>query len=115
MKYHLIKLTKHSLIDKDIIKYNKIYSLLICCFIDTLRISAPEIPFGNEIMEFYLEIIIDWLNFIEEHSKNTDTEQKIIFNYVLHQMGKLSVLSLLFATRLLEKVPLVIENFFNFF
>ena len=115
MKYHLIKLTKHSLIDKDKVKYNKIYSLLICCFIDTLRISAPEIPFGNEIMEFYLEIIIDWLNFIEEHSKNIDSEQKIIFNYVLHQMGKLSVLSLLFATRLLEKVPLVIENFFNFF
>ena len=88
------------------------YDLLACSFIDILRISAPEIPFENEIMEFYLELLIKWL-LLEEHIKDSDDKQTEFF-YVLHQMAKLSALCLLFTTRLIEQVPMVINQLFYF-
>ena len=102
----------HSLIDLDKIKKNKIYDFLNCSFIDILRISAPEIPFENEQMEFYLEILIKWL-MLEDHIKSSDS-QKTAFFYVLHQMAKLSALCLLFTTSLIDQVPIVINKLFFF-
>ena len=112
MKGHFRIIRDHSLIDLKKIKSNKIYDLLVCSFIDILRISAPEIPFENEFMEFYLELLIKWL-MLEEHIKDSDSKQTA-FIYVLHQMAKLSVLCLLFTTRLIEQVPIVINQFFYF-
>ena len=112
MKGHFQILKEHSLIDIKKIKQNKIYDLLICSFIDILRISAPEIPFENELMEFYLEMLIKWL-MLEDHIKDSDSKQTAFF-YVLHQMAKLSVLCLLFTTRLIEQVPIIINQFFYF-
>ena len=112
MKGHFQILKEHSLIDIKRIKQNKIYDLLICSFIDILRISAPEIPFENELMEFYLEMLIKWL-MLEDHIKDSDSK-KTAFFYVLHQMAKLSVLCLLFTTRLIEQVPIIINQFFYF-
>ena len=63
-------------------------------------------------MEFYLEMLIKWL-MLEEHIKDADTKQTAFF-YVLHQMAKLSVLCLLFTTRLIEQVPIIINQFFYF-
>ena len=112
MKGHFRIIRDHSLIDLKKIKSNKIYDLLVCSFIDILRISAPEIPFENEFMEFYLELLIKWL-MLEEHIKDSDNKQTAFF-YVLHQMAKLSVLCLLFTTRLIEQVPIVINQLFYF-
>ena len=112
MKGHFQIIKEHSLIDLKKIKQNKIYDLLICSFIDILRISAPEIPFDNELMEFYLEMLIKWLA-LEDHIKDSDSKQTAFF-YVLHQMAKLSVLCLLFTTRLIEQVPIIINQFFYF-
>ncbi len=102
----------HSLIDLKNVKNNKIYELLNCSFIDILRISAPEIPFDNETMEFYLEILIKWL-MLEDHIKSTESKRTAFF-YVLHQMAKLSALCLLFTTRLIEQVPVIINRLFYF-
>ena len=103
---------KHSLIDLEKVEKNKIYDLLICSFIDILRIYAPEIPFQNEQMEFYLGILIKWL-MLEDHIKSTDSQTTTFF-YVLHQMAKLSALCLLFTTRLIDQVPIVINKLFYF-
>ena len=100
----------HSLIDLAHIKKNKIYDLLVCSFIDILRISAPEIPFENQEMEFYLELLIKWL--MLEDKKQTSSE--LAFFYVLHQIAKLSALCLLFTTSLIEQVPTIINKLFNF-
>ena len=100
----------HSLIDLAHIKKNKIYDLLVCSFIDILRISAPEIPFENKEMEFYLELLIKWL--MLEDKKQTSSE--LAFFYVLHQIAKLSALCLLFTTSLIEQVPTIINKLFNF-
>ena len=102
----------HSLVDVDKIKNNKIYELLNCAFIDILRISAPEIPFDNETTEFFLEILIKWL-MLEEHIKSSESH-KAVFFYILHQMAKLSALCLLFTTRLIEQVPIIIKRLFYF-
>ena len=83
MKGHFKIIKEHSSIDLKKVKNNKIYDLLICSFIDILRISAPEIPFENEIMEFYLEMLIKWL-ILEEHIQDSDSKQTAFF-YVLHQ------------------------------
>ena len=112
MKTHFKTLKNHSLIDINKVKKNKIYDLLVCCFIDMLRISAPEIPLENEFMEFYLEILIKYL-MLENHIKDSG-EKLTTFFYVLHQMAKLSVLCLLFTTRLIEQVPIIINQFFYF-
>ena len=85
---------------------------MVCSFIDILRISAPEIPFENEIMEFYLEILIKWL-ILEEHIKDSSDKQTAFF-YVLHQIAKLSALCLLFTTKLIEQVPIILNQFFYF-
>ena len=100
----------HSLIDLAHIKKNKIYDLLVCSFIDILRISAPEIPFENQEMQFYLELLIKWL--MLEDKKQTSSE--LAFFYVLHQIAKLSALCLLFTTSLIEQVPTIINKLFNF-
>ena len=63
-------------------------------------------------MEFYLEILIKWL-ILEEHIKDSSDKQTAFF-YVLHQIAKLSALCLLFTTRLIEQVPIVINQFFYF-
>ena len=63
-------------------------------------------------MEFYLEILIKWL-ILEEHIKDSSDKQTTFF-YVLHQIAKLSALCLLFTTRLIEQVPIVINQFFYF-
>ena len=102
----------HSLIDLDKIKKNKIYDLVNCSFIDILRIFAPEIPFDNSIMEFYLEMLIKWL-MLEDQIKSADS-QRTAFFYVLHQMAKLSALCLLFTTRLIDQVPIIINKLFYF-
>ena len=102
----------HSLIDLEKIKKNKIYDLVNCSFIDILRISAPEIPFDNETMEFYLEMLINWL-MLEDQIKVPDS-QRTAFFYVLHQMAKLSALCLLFTTRLIDQVPKIINKLFYF-
>ena len=112
IKIHFKKIMKHSLIALDKIKNNKIYELLNCAFIDILRISAPEIPFDNETMEFFLEILIKWL-MLEEHIKSSKL-QKAAFFYVMHQIAKLSVLCLLFTTKLIDKVPIIIKKLFYF-
>ena len=112
MKGHFKIIKEHSSIDLKKVKNNKIYDLLICSFIDILRISAPEIPFENEIMEFYLEMLIKWL-ILEEHIQDSDSKQTAFF-YVLHQMAKLSALCLLFTTKLIEQVPIIINQFFYF-
>ena len=112
MKNHFRILKNHSLIDKNKVKKNKIYDLLVCCFIDILRISAPEIPFENEFMEFYLEILLKYL-MLENHIKDSE-ENSTTFFYVLHQMAKLSALCLLFTTRLIDQVPIIINQFFYF-
>ena len=112
MKGHFKIIKEHSSIDLKKVKNNKIYDLLICSFIDILRISAPEIPFENEIMEFYLEMLIKWL-ILEEHIQDFDSKQTAFF-YVLHQMAKLSALCLLFTTKLIEQVPIIINQFFYF-
>ena len=100
----------HSLIDLAHIKKNKIYDLLVCSFIDILRISAPEIPFENQEMQFYLELLIKWL-ILEDKIK---TSSELAFFYVLHQIAKLSALCLLFTTSLIEQVPTIINKLFNF-
>ena len=112
MKGHFIIIKDHSLIDLKKIKKNKTYDLLICSFIDILRISAPEVPFENEIMEFYLEMLIKWL-ILEDHIKDSNEKQTAFF-YVLHQIAKLSALCLLFTTRLIDQVPIIINQFFYF-
>ena len=112
MKGHFKIIKEHSSIDLKKVKNNKIYDLLICSFIDILRISAPEIPFENEIMEFYLEMLIKWL-ILEDHIQDSDSKQTAFF-YVLHQMAKLSALCLLFTTKLIEQVPIIINQFFYF-
>ena len=112
MKGHFKIIKEHSSIDLKKVKNNKIYDLLICSFIDILRISAPEIPFENETMEFYLEMLIKWL-ILEEHIQDSDSKQTAFF-YVLHQMAKLSALCLLFTTKLIEQVPIIINQFFYF-
>ena len=112
MKFHFEIIKAHSLIDLKKIRNNKLYDLLLCSFIDILRISAPEIPFENELMEFYLEMLIKWL-ILEEHIKNSGEKQTAFF-YVLHQIAKLSALCLLFTTRLIEQVPTVINQMFYF-
>jgi hypothetical protein len=104
---------EHSLIDLDKIKQNKIYDLLICSFIDILRISAPEIPLDNNIMEFYLEMLIKWL-MLEDHINSKSDLQQTTFFYILHQIAKLSALCLLFTTKLIDQVPLVINKLFFF-
>ena len=103
----------HSLIDLDKIKQNKIYDLLICSFIDILRISAPEIPFEIDIMEFYLEMLIKWIMLEDHINSKSDLEQTAFF-YVMHQMAKLSALCLLFTTTLIDQVPVVINKLFYF-
>ena len=112
MKGHFIIIKDHSLIDLKKIKKNKTYDLLICSFIDILRISAPEVPFENETMEFYLEMLIKWL-ILEDHIKDSNEKQTAFF-YVLHQIAKLSALCLLFTTRLIDQVPIIINQFFYF-
>ena len=112
MKGHFRIIKDHSLIDLKKIKKNKTYDLLICAFIDILRISAPEVPFDNELMEFYLEMLIKWL-ILEEHIKDSNENQTAFF-YVLHQIAKLSALCLLFTTRLIDQVPIIINQFFYF-
>ena len=112
IKFHFNIIKAHSLIDLKKIKKNKTYDLLICSFIDILRISAPEIPFENELMEFYLEMLIKWL--MLEENINDSTENQTAFFYVLHQMAKLSALCLLFTTRLIEQVPIIINQFFYY-
>ena len=104
---------EHSLIDLDKIKQNKIYDLLICSFIDILRISAPEIPLENDVMEYYLEMLIKWL-MLEEHINSKSDLQETTFFYILHQIAKLSALCLLFTTKLIDQVPLVINKLFFF-
>jgi len=104
---------EHSLIDLDKVKQNKIYDLLICSFIDILRISAPEIPLENDAMEFYLEMLIKWL-MLEDHINSKSDLQQTTFFYILHQIAKLSALCLLFTTRLIDQVPLVINKLFFF-
>jgi len=104
---------EHSLIDLDKIRQNKIYDLLICSFIDILRISAPEIPLENDAMEFYLEMLIKWL-MLEDHINSKSDLQQTTFFYILHQIAKLSALCLLFTTRLIDQVPLVINKLFFF-
>ena len=104
---------RHSLIELHEIKMNKIYELLICSFIDILRISAPQIPFENEIMEFYLEMLVKWL-MLEDHIKSKKDSNQTAFFYILHQIAKLSALSLLFTTRLIDQVPAIIHKLFYF-
>ena len=113
MKNHFKKIMRHSLIELDRIKMNKIYELLICSFIDILRISAPQIPFENEIMEFYLEMLVKWL-MLEDHIKPKKDTSQTAFFYILHQIAKLSALSLLFTTRLIDQVPAIIHKLFYF-
>ena len=63
-------------------------------------------------MEFYLEMLIKWL-ILEEHIKDSNENQTAFF-YVLHQIAKLSALCLLFTTRLIDQVPIIINQFFYF-
>ena len=113
IKGHFKKIMRHSLIDLNKIKKNKIYDLVICSFIDILRISAPEIPLENEEMDFYLEMLISWITLEEQMKAKSDLDNTAFF-YVLHQMAKLSALCLLFTTSLIEKVPSIINHFFYF-
>ena len=113
MKTHFEKIMNHSLIELDEVKPNKIYELLIRSFIDILRISAPEIPFDNATMDFYLEMLVKWLMFEEHIESKTDLKQTAFF-YILHQIAKLSALSLLFTTKLIEQVPTIIDRLFYF-
>ena len=110
IKNHFKKIMKHSLIDLVHVKNNKIYDLVVCSFIDILRISAPEIPFENEEMEFYLELLIKWLMLDDK----TKSSSELTFFYVLHQIAKLSALCLLFTTSLIEQVPAIINKLFYF-
>ena len=103
----------HSLIDLNKVKKNKIYDLVICSFIDILRISAPEIPLGSEEMEFYLEMLIAWITLEDQIKAKSDLENTTFF-YILHQMAKLSALCLLFTTSLIDRVPSIISRFFYF-
>ena len=113
MKTHFEKIMNHSLIELDNIKPNKIYELLIRSFIDILRISAPEIPFETETMDFYLEMLVKWLMLEDHIESKTDLKQAAFF-YILHQIAKLSALSLLFTTKLIEQVPAIIDRLFYF-
>ena len=110
IKNHFKKIMKHSLIDLVHAQNNKIYDLVVCSFIDILRISAPEIPFENEEMEFYLELLIKWLMLDDK----TKSSSELTFFYVLHQIAKLSALCLLFTTSLIDQVPAIINKLFYF-
>ena len=101
------------MIDIEKVEKSKVYDLLVCSFIDVLRICAPEIPLDNKEMDFYLEILIKWL-MLEDHIKSTKQSEQNSYYYVLHQVAKLSALCLLFNTRLIEQVPIIIEKFFDF-
>ena len=113
IKNHFKKLMKHSLIDLNKVKKNRIYDLVICVFIDILRISAPEIPLENAEMDFYLEMLVTYITLEDQIKAKSDLENTPFF-YILHQMAKLSALCLLFTTWLIEKVPSVIHKFFYF-
>ena len=64
-------------------------------------------------MEFYLEMLIKWL-MLEDHINSKSDLQHTTFFYILHQIAKLSALCLLFTTKLIDQVPLVINKLFFF-
>ena len=64
-------------------------------------------------MEFYLEMLIKWL-ILEDHIKSKSDLQQTTFFYILHQIAKLSALCLLFTTKLIDQVPLIINKLFFF-
>ena len=57
-------------------------------------------------------MLIKWL-LLEDHIKDSN-DKKTAFFYVLHQIAKLSALCLLFTTRLIDQVPIIINQLFFF-
>ena len=81
----------------------------MCCFVDIMKITAPEIPFDNGLINFYFEYLITWLN--NYPLDNTiDKNLNFRFEYIINRFAKLNLLSLLVNSKFKNKIEQIIEN-----
>ena len=92
------------------IKFDEVSSLIICCFVDIMKITAPEIPFDKILINFYFEFLITWLNKFPLDYK-LDNNLNFRFEYIINRFAKLNLLSLLVNSKFKNKIEQIIENF----
>ena len=75
-----------------------------------MKITAPEIPFDKEIINFYFEYLITWLKKFPLDNK-IDNNLNFRFEYIINRFAKLNLLSLLVNSKFKNKIEQIIENF----
>ena len=72
-----------------------------------MKITAPELPFEKEMINFYFEYLINWLLLFAKEKESNNLR----FEYIINRFAKLNLLSLLINSKFKNRISDIIENF----